>query len=596
MHVNAIVHANNAILSKSFPRMYEQPDDNASFDVVVIGSGGGGLAAAVTAACKGLRVAVLESAPVFGGTTAISGGGTWIPCNHLAANAGIVDTRDAAIAYFRHCVAAIGGRLNEPLVNAFLDNGPAMLEFFERNTDVRFMYAAGRPDYRPDAPGAAKEGRTIHPLPFDARALGGHVARLKPPSPEMTFLGMMIKPGPELKHFLNVFRSWESTLFVTRKLARHFRDLAIHRRGMDLSNGNALIGRLAKSALDHGAKIFTSVEAIELVRDGDRVGAVRFRAARADGKAMTGTVTATRGVVLASGGWPHDLDRRRQLYRHAPTGAEHRSPAPPTNTGRAQRMAESIGARFESGLAHPACWSPVSVVPKPGGEQVPFPHLIDRQKPGFIAVTRRGARFVNEANSYHDFGAGLIRACAQDAEAFAWLVADHPTIRRYGIGAVKPAPIPIGAHLESGYLQKAATLRELATRCAIDIDAFERTVVEFNRHAADGRDPEFGRGDNIYNRYNGDPGHSPNPCVAPIAHPPFYAVKVHVGELGTLAGLAVDTDARVLDCNGAPIAGLYAAGNDVASIQGGDYLSGGSTIGPGMTFGYIAGCHMAQAG
>ncbi|MGE0260615.1 MAG: FAD-binding protein, partial [Alphaproteobacteria bacterium] len=238
-------------------------------------------------------------------------------------------------------------------------------------------------------------------------------------------------------------------------------------------------------------------------------------------------------------------------------------------------------------------WAPVSAVPHGDGRTGAFPHLIDRQKPGFIAVTRHGRRFVNEANSYHEFCRGLARACAGEPEAYCYLIADHRTIRRYGIGFAKPSPVPLFPYLRSGYLLRGRTLSELAGRAGIDGDAFQATVDAFNRHARNGEDPQFGRGTSSYNRYNGDPRHKPNPCVAPVEQAPFYAVRIVIGDLGTFAGLATDAQARVLTAEGVPIPGLYAAGNDVSNVLGGNYMAGGSTLGPGMTFGYIAACDLA---
>jgi succinate dehydrogenase/fumarate reductase flavoprotein subunit len=418
--------------------------------------------------------------------------------------------------------------------------------------------------------------------------LGTRIAQLRPPARELTFLGIMIKPGPELKHFLNVFRSLESTGVVARKLWRHFRDVLFHGRSMEISNGNALIAHLAKLALDSGARITTSVEVDDLLTADGRVVGVRFHAG---GRA--GVVRARRGVVLATGGFPRDDARRRMAYPHVAAGHEHRSPAPESNTGDGIRMAERLGARAPA-LSNAAAWAPVSLVPRKDREPGVFPHLIDRQKPGFIAVTRKGKRFVNEADSYHDFCRALAAACAGEAETCCFLVADHRTVKRYGMGFAKPAPVPIYPYVRSGYLLRGSSLGELARKAGIDPAAFTDTVETYNVGARSGRDTQFGRGDNAYNRYNGDSSHQPNPCVAPIEAGPFYAVRIVMGELGTFAGVATDERARVLGADDEPIPGLYAAGNDMSHIMAGSYLAGGTTLGPALTFGYIAGCDLAD--
>ncbi|MGE4218009.1 MAG: FAD-dependent oxidoreductase [Alphaproteobacteria bacterium] len=559
-------------------------DGTAGCDVVVVGSGAGGLTAAVTAAAHGLETVVLEKAPLFGGTSAIAGGGLWIPANPVAARHGIPDSLDAARTYFE---TFLGEDARSERVTAFLEQGPRMVSFLEERTAMRFFVAADRPDYYPDRPGATNGGRTIFPEAFDGRLLGPEIRRLRPPARELTFLGMMFKPGPELRHFLHVFRSWTSAAYVARRLLRQARDVALHGRAMELSNGNALVARLARSAFDLGVPILTGVAVEGLEADGNRVAGVRFRQ---DGR--EGVLRARRGVVLAAGGFPQDIERRSRLYKHAPSGTEHRSPAPETNTGDGLRMAETLGAAIPA-LTDAAAWAPVSAVPHGDGRTGAFPHLIDRQKPGFIAVTRHGRRFVNEANSYHEFCRGLARACAGEPEAYCYLIADHRTIRRYGIGFAKPSPVPLFPYLRSGYLLRGRTLSELAGRAGIDGDAFQATVDAFNRHARNGEDPQFGRGTSSYNRYNGDPRHKPNPCVAPVEQAPFYAVRIVIGDLGTFAGLATDAQARVLTAEGVPIPGLYAAGNDVSNVLGGNYMAGGSTLGPGMTFGYIAACDLA---
>jgi len=561
------------------------PEPDVQYDLIVVGSGAAALSAAVTAAIVGLRTAVIEKADALGGTTAISAGGVWIPCNHLASAAGVRDTPEAAWDYLRHCAGAC---FRPDLVAAFITHAPRMLRFMEDRAAVRFSYAAGRPDYRPDVPGAAHEGRTIHPLPFDGRHLGPQIGRLRPPLREMTFLGLMIKPGPDLKHFLNALRSFDSFRFVARKLARHFRDLIVHRRPMDLSNGNALVARLMLSALEHGADIFTAcgLESIE-VRDG-RVVAIQVATAKGLRR-----MVASRGIVLAAGGFSHDRARQQQLFPHAARGQSHHSPVPATLTGDALRAAEAAGARLNLHQRHAACWAPVSRIPKSDGTHVNFPHLIDRQKPGFIAVNRSGLRFVNEASSYHDFGQAMIATCEADSEVTAYLIADHRAMRRYGMGAARPHPLPFGEHLRSGYLIRAESLAELARRLELPTETFLETLRTFNEHARVGHDPAFGKGSNLYNQYNGDASHRPNPCLAPIESAPFYAVRLHIGELGTLLGLDIDHRARVLDQTGRPIAGLYAAGNDASNLMGGDYPGGGATLGPGMCTGYLAALHAA---
>jgi FAD binding domain len=232
-------------------------------------------------------------------------------------------------------------------------------------------------------------------------------------------------------------------------------------------------------------------------------------------------------------------------------------------------------------------------VPQPNGSLIPFPHFYERGKPGYISVDRRGRRFVNESKSYHVYIPELIEACRDDPVIEAWIVCDHAAIRRFGLGALGPAPMPMGAFLASGYLKRADSPRALALACGIDAEGLDHTLRAFNGAARQGADPEFQRGSDAYQRFNGAADHLPNPCVAPLERPPFYAVRVVPGELGTFAGLATNAQAQVLDQEGTPVAGLYAVGNDAASVMGGAYPGAGITIGPAMTFGYLAARHLA---
>ena len=561
------------------------------YDLVVVGSGAAGLACAITARKRGLDVVVLEKEPVFGGTTALSGGVLWIPLNPHGRRQNAADTRAAVQTYM---LRETGQFYDEAAVNAFLDNGPKMVEFFERETSMQFVPTL-YPDYHPTVEGGVDIGRSILAAPFDIRGLGPDMARLKPPLKTITFIGMMFNSSnADLKHFFQATKSLTSFLYVARRLATHLKELALYRRGIQVTSGNALAARLAKSALDLGIPILTGHAAKRVWMEGDR--AVGVWAATADGDKP---VRARHGVVLACGGFPHDVQRIAKAYPHVARGGEHLSPTPTSNTGDGVAMAEAVGGTADIRFADSAAWMPVSRVDYGGGEVGVFPHLLDRYKPGVIGVLRNGKRFTNESNSYHDVGAAMVRACAEQGQkdTAMWLVCDKATLGKYGLGFVKPAPMPIGKFLRNGYLLQGATLAELAKNAGIDAAGLEQTVRDFNVGAAKGEDPAFGRGSTSFNRYLADPSHQPNPCVAPVQQGPFYAVKVIMGDLGTFDGIKTSVVGEVLRRDGAPIDGLYAVGNDRASIMGGNYPGAGITHGPNMTFGYATAHHIAdQAG
>lgn len=566
----------------------KDPVSTEEVDLLVVGTGASGMSAAITAASRGLKVLVVEKQPQFGGTTARSGGWLWVPGTHLATEQGIVEAQGAARRYLQH---EAGASFDAKRVDAFLEHGPKAVEFFTRNTCVQFDMPAIFPDYHAEAPGGSPGGRSMVTRPFDGRALGPRVKDLAPPLPELTVFGMMLGSGPEIRHFMRTFRSLESFGFVVRRLTRHALDVMRHGRGMTLTNGNALAGRLAKAAMDLGVPVWLSSPVTRLLVEHDGVkGAFVDR----DGKATR--VRARHGVVLACGGFPHDVARRARLFPHAPTGAEHHTPSPRANTGDGLRLAESVGAFVDTTLSHAAAWVPTSVTQRPDGSQGVMPHFIDRAKPGVIAVTQQGRRFTNEGDSYHDFVQAMVAACRAEGakEVSAWLLCDHRTLRQYGLGCVAPFPMPIGRHLRSGYLRRGRTPRDLAREIGVPAIALEQTLQRFNEAARRGEDPEFGKGSKAYNRYQGDAAHGPNPCLAAIEHGPFYAIRLVVGDIGTFAGLRTDEHTRVLDESNKPIPGLYAVGNDAASIMGGNYPGAGITLGPALTFGYICGSRVAQ--
>lgn len=546
-------------------------------DLIVIGSGAAGLTAAITAHDAGLSVIVLEKEPYFGGTTAFSGGVLWIPGSHHAQEP---DTREAMHRYLQE---EAGNNYQADMAEAYFTHGPSMVAYLERETEVRFV-PTEYPDYHPDRPGGALRGRSIVAKAYDGRKLGDAFRRLRPPLRTITFMGMMFNSSnADLKHFFNVTRSFASAAYVARRLGVHMWHLLRHRRGVQLTAGNALAARLAKSVIDRGIPIVTQARVSDLIRENGRIVGVT-----ADVEGAPTTFRARHGVLLAAGGFARDTQRIAQLYPHVQRGGAHVSPVPSGNTGDGIRLGEAVGAQFKGNLPNAAAWIPVSKVPYRNGTFGVFPHLVDRYKPGVIVVNPRGERFTNGAASYHDVGAAMQDTCAREGETFAWLVCDHRTIRKYGLGHVKPAPMPLGSPLRSGYLLRGETLEDLAKATGMPASAFAATIETYNRDARTGEDRAFGRGTSAFNRFLGDPNNTPNPCVAPVCEGPFYAVKLYMGDLGTFDGLAIDTKAHVLDANGQPIAGLYAAGNDAVSMMGGAYPGAGITIGPAMTFGYIA--------
>ena len=554
-------------------------------DALVVGTGCAGLSAAVTAGHHGLKVLIVEKEPRFGGTTARSGGWLWIPGTSLAKAWGIVESPDQARTYLRH---EAGNSFDADRIDAFLAEGPEAVDFFTTKTAVRFDMPLTFPDYHAEAPGGAQGGRSMVTRPFDGRELGERIKDIGSPLPELTLFGVMLGSGKDILHFMRATQSLTSANYVAKRLSKHFFDVMRYGRGMTLTNGNALVARLAKSAFDLNIPLWLSSPVRELIMED---GAVKGAVVARDGRDIG--VIAKRGVVLACGGFPHDLARRQKLFPHAADGTQHWSPGPTGNTGDGLRLAESAGGSIDNTLPNAAAWVPVSITTRKDGSKGVMPHFIDRAKPGVIAVTKDGLRFANEANSYHDFLQDMMKAARPGEEISAYLICDHRTLRKYGLGCVPPAPMPIARFLRTGYLMRGADLAELAKQASIDAGALAKTVAAFNESAREGRDPAFGKGSRAYNRYMGDALHAPNPCIAPVERAPFYAIRLAIGDLGTYAGIRTDAQARALDADGQVIGGLYAAGNDMASIMGGNYPGAGITLGPALTFGYIAGKHMA---
>lgn len=556
------------------------------FDLIVVGSGAAGLTCAITAKKRGLHVVVLEKEPVFGGTTALSGGVLWVPLNAHGQKQNAQDNADAVRTYMMN---ETGQFFDKEAVDVFIANGAKMVDFLERETAMQFVPTL-YPDYHPDVAGGVDIGRSILAKPYDIRQLGPHMARLKSPLKTITFIGMMFNSSnADLKHFFRATKSLTSAIYVAKRLVSHLKELALYRRAVLVTSGNALAARLAQSALDLGIPILTRTAVRELVQENGRVVGVRT-----DGDAEVKQLNARYGVVLACGGFPHDVKRLAQAYPHLKRGHQHLSPTPLSNTGDGLNMAEALGGAVDIRFKDSAAWMPVTRVDYGNGEIGVFPHLLDRYKPGIIGVLKNGKRFTNESNSYHDVGVAMVAACKEMDETAMWLVCDKKALSQYGLGFVKPSPMPIGQFLRNGYLIEGESLMELGEKAGIDPVQLDLTVREYNVGAVRGEDPAFGRGRTSFNRYLADPENLPNPCVAPLQKGPFYAVKVIMGDLGTFDGIKTSVLGQVLGQDGSPLEGLYAVGNDRASIMGGNYPAAGITHGPNMVFAYVTANHIAD--
>lgn len=552
-------------------------------DVLVIGSGAAGMCTAITAKVHGLNPVIVEKSPVFGGSTAVSGGVGWIPNSPVAQRAGVVDSLDEVRKYLRQ---EVGNHYDNDKMEVYLTQGPRMVDFLERHSALRFQAIKSFPDYHPKTPGSAR-GRPIRAANYDLRELGELAAKLRQPLPELTVFGGMMIAGEDVPHLMNATRSLKSFRYAARMLLRHAADKLRFGRSMRVVNGNAMAARLGKTVFDLGIPLWLSSPARRLViEEGRVVGAEVER----DGKVAV--VRARLGVVLASGGFPHDRGLLDRVYPHAqPLG--HYTVVPGTSDGDGIRLGQTAGGTFNSNGRSAAVWMPVSLNPQADGGVRHVPHMTDRNKPGFIAVNQHGKRFVSEAVSYQDFVEAMQDQVSGGGELVVWLIAAHETVRRYGMGAAFAAPMPLGRHLKSGYLRRGRTLADLAAQISVDPAALQATVERYNRFAAEGQDPDFNKGGDDYQRFMGDASHKPNPNVGPVLDGPYYAVRLHPGDVGTMYGLNTDAHARVVDASGQPIPGLFAVGNDAASVMAGTYPGGGTTLGPGLTFGYVAGLTLA---
>ena len=519
-------------------------------DVVVLGSGAAGLTAALTAAVNGASVAVYEKAATVGGTSAVSGGIVWIPAHDRSADGEL--TFADAMSYLR---AQSLGFMDDELVETFVRTGPAMLDFVEAHTDTRFEIAAGFPDYKPELPGGRPSGgRSLNTVPFDLGTLGEWRDRITSFPPD----------------FSNVGIDAETRARIHASVDDESADLCVA--------GTALIGWLLKGVLDCGVVLQTNARALELIADAEKVTGARLVVS---GKTIR--VRARRAVVLATGGFEWDTALVAAFLR----GPMHGPVSPPNNTGDGLRMAMAHGADLAN--MGEAWWVPIVQIPgdtldgKPRSRSV----RLERTRPRSIIVNRAGRRFVNEAGEYNSMAGAFHYLDPRDGYVNdpAWIVFDDLHLKRYGFLGVPPGePAP-------EWFSPSADLTELGTKTGIDADRLATTVETWNRNVAQERDPDFGRGSSAYDGYWGDEHATTlaGKTLGPIDTPPYYAVPVSIGAMGTKGGPRTDRDGRVLHVSGEPIPGLFAAGNAMAGATGKAYGGAGGTLGPAMVFGYRAG-------
>ena len=561
--------------------MSVKTDIPSEVDLLVAGAGPAGMAAALVASLEGLDVLLCEKSDQVGGTGATSAGTLWIPGNSQSRAAGFSDSAEQADRYLS---ALIGDGTNRDLRNAYLRTGPAAIDYLCARSDVQFLPCGKHPDYRSNMPGAALAGRAIVPEPFDGRLLDSDFRRIRPPVAEFMLLGGMMVGKADISRLIGRYESLGNFVYSAKLLFRYLADRLKYERGTRLMMGNALIARLFYSLRKRKVPILFDSSIVELIGNRDGV-----KGAQMEINGRQVAVKARKGVVLATGGYAHNK-RLREAFMPRPVPTHSMSCE--GNTGDGIELGKKLGASLAPEQSTSGLWTPVSIAQRSDGTKGLFPHLVlDRAKPVVIAVNSTGRRFVNEAASYHDFVLAMFECNKTIQSIPAWLICDSDCLRRYGLGVVYPGHRNPAKFLDNGYLVSSQVLEVLAGKIGVDGGQLCSTVTRYNAFAKTGIDIDFGKGETELNRFNGDASHKPNPCIGPLVTSPFYALAVWLADIAVSTGLATDADARVLGNDGTPIPGLYACGNDMASVMAGSYPGPGTTLGPAIVFAYRAAMH-----
>ncbi|MFD5598549.1 FAD-dependent oxidoreductase [Leucobacter sp. NPDC058333] len=560
-------------------------------DLLVVGAGGAGLSAAVYGALAGLATAVVERTEYVGGTTAYTAGTTWVPgTTHAAEVAAEAEPADSIAEAGEFLDAAVGPHSPKSLRDAFLALGPEAVAAMEQGSHVSYRARSVHPDYLTQLPGARLSGRALEPYAFDGAQLGERLALVRPPLPEFTAFGGMSLERDDIAHLLGAHPEDESRSHLLA-LRRTYRDsVRDHGRDARRTMGNALIAGLLHTLDERGVPVLTQSEVASVSEASSAdpaVGGYWVSIRTADGEIEV----LARNIVFATGGFNRDPLRRAELLPGHPVDW---CPGAPGHTGQAHAIVDALGGRYgRAAFAH-TYYAPVSRRQRDDGSWAVFPHFVmDRAKPHMIVVDQAGRRYLNEATSYHLFGARMVQQNHENpgASTPSFLITDAEGMRRYGLGVVRPFQRErvLAQYIAEGYLFRAESVAALAEQLNVPGETLETTIARTNSAAARGEDPDFHRGSNAYERFNGDPAsETGHPNVAPVDGAPYYAVQIFPGDIGAATGYVTDETAAVLGADGGPIGGIYAVGNDMQSVMGGTYPAPGITIGPGLVFAYAA--------
>ena len=559
-------------------------DIEKNYDVIIVGSGAGAMTSAIFAADQGNSVLIVEKSDKYGGTSAISGGGIWIPNNDEFKAIGGKDTFEKALTYIK---AASKGTVEESRIRAYLDNAPKMLRELQANSHVKYAVAEKYPDYYQELEGSLPGGRSMDPELFDTTGLGDEIDHQQPASGNTLLMGRMAWTARQAHKAVAKERGW--MLMIIGLMLRYkldFKQRKKGRRDRRAGLGGSLVASLRQSVCDRKIPLWRNTEFTDFVITEDKVTGIKVLR---EGKELI--LNARHGVVMGSGGFEQN-QTLREKYLPAPSQQAWSATPKGCNTGAALEAGQKLGAATD--LLDWCWWAPTLKVPKEPSARGLF---AERAFPGAIVVDGSGNRFFNEAAPYLEFGDAMYRNHEEMGNSIpSWVVFDSHFRHEYAMGPLMPGKIMPDSRAPKAWRDevywKADTLEELAKLVNVDEAGLAKTVTKINRYAETGIDEDFQRGGNVFDCYYGDQSVKPNPCLAPILKGPFYAMKIHPGDIGTKGGLLTNDFGQVVRPNGDPIAGLYAIGNASASVMGTSYPGAGATIGPAMTFGYIAANHI----